>query len=430
MILQGNQRGGARDLALHLLKEENDHVEIHELRGFMSDDLVSALKEAQIISKGTRAKQFLFSLSLNPPKNERVSTEDFKNAIEKVEKKLGLTNQPRAIAFHEKEGRRHAHAVWSRIDTQQMKAIPLPYTKLKLREISRELYLQHGWDMPRGFIDWRNRDPNNYSLAQWQQALRIGKRPNDIKRALQDAWAVSDDRASFEAALKERGYRLAKGDRRGFVVLDHKCEIFSVSKKWVGVKAGKVRDKLGEDAKLLSVAQTRIKIAKEMTAHLQDLQSHQADVLSARKKLIQDQHEGLVRGQKRERDNQQKAHDQRWQIKTQTRQARFNKGLKGLVDRFTGQHNSLKKCNERETFLASQRDQNEKDTLIYNHIDQRQSLQRRTQRLQNFEQEQAPKMKHDVQQYREIMQQKRDVFEKSQDRSNEQTQKPGRAFER
>lgn len=40
MILVGNQRGGAKDLALHLMKDENERVEIHELRGFMSDDLM------------------------------------------------------------------------------------------------------------------------------------------------------------------------------------------------------------------------------------------------------------------------------------------------------------------------------------------------------------------------------------------------------
>ena len=39
MILNGNQRGGAKDLALHLMKAENERVEIHELRGFMSDNL-------------------------------------------------------------------------------------------------------------------------------------------------------------------------------------------------------------------------------------------------------------------------------------------------------------------------------------------------------------------------------------------------------
>ena len=38
MILVGNQRGRAKNLAQHLLKEENEHVEVHELRGFASEN--------------------------------------------------------------------------------------------------------------------------------------------------------------------------------------------------------------------------------------------------------------------------------------------------------------------------------------------------------------------------------------------------------
>ena len=30
MILVGSQRGGAKNLALHLMKDENEHVAVHE----------------------------------------------------------------------------------------------------------------------------------------------------------------------------------------------------------------------------------------------------------------------------------------------------------------------------------------------------------------------------------------------------------------
>ncbi|WP_256923966.1 hypothetical protein [Sphingomonas sp. IBVSS2] len=46
MILKASQRGGGMALAAHLLKAENEHVEIHEIRGFVSDDLKGAMKEA------------------------------------------------------------------------------------------------------------------------------------------------------------------------------------------------------------------------------------------------------------------------------------------------------------------------------------------------------------------------------------------------
>ncbi len=43
MILKGNQRGGAKNLALHLMKEENGHAEIYELRGFAAQNLMGSL---------------------------------------------------------------------------------------------------------------------------------------------------------------------------------------------------------------------------------------------------------------------------------------------------------------------------------------------------------------------------------------------------
>jgi hypothetical protein len=81
MILKGNRRGGAKDLALHLMKEENDHVEVHELRGFVSSNLMGALNETYAISRGTRCIKFMYSMSVNPPPGEKASTADILSAI-------------------------------------------------------------------------------------------------------------------------------------------------------------------------------------------------------------------------------------------------------------------------------------------------------------------------------------------------------------
>ena len=167
MILKGSQRGRAKQLAAHLLKtEENEHIEVHELDGFIAENLHGALQEIYAVSRGTRCKQFMFSVSLNPPETESVPVEYFEKAISDIEKELGLEGQPRAVIFHEKEGRRHCHTVWSRIDIDEMKAINLPYYKLKLQDISKQLYYQYGWDIPRGFLEKQERNPFNYSLAE------------------------------------------------------------------------------------------------------------------------------------------------------------------------------------------------------------------------------------------------------------------------
>jgi len=84
----------------------------------------------------------MFSVSVNPPQNETALPEYFENALARIEEKLGLSGQSRVVVFHEKEGRRHAHCIWSRIDAQEMKAINLPHYKRKLNEISKKLFLE------------------------------------------------------------------------------------------------------------------------------------------------------------------------------------------------------------------------------------------------------------------------------------------------
>ena len=189
MILKASQRGGGSDLAAHLMRaDENEHVQLHELRGFASGNLKDAFKESEAICRGTKCRQYLFfSLSLNPPDQANVPEKDFEEANDLIKQRLGLEGQPRAIVFHEKEGRRHAHCVWSRVDASTMTARQLSFFKTKLQGVFRELYLQHGWAMPRGLINAAERDPRNFTLAEWQQAKRQGVDPRWTKQALQRA---------------------------------------------------------------------------------------------------------------------------------------------------------------------------------------------------------------------------------------------------
>ena len=150
-----------------------------------------------------------------PPPEETVPIEEFKKAIGRVESALGLSGQPRAIVFHEKEGRRHAHAVWSRIDSEQIKAASLFYFKNNLKDVPRSLFIEHEWQMPRGLMNSSEKDPANFSLAEWQQAKRQGYAPKVLKGMFLECWAVSDSRASISQASQENGFHHCRGDKRG-----------------------------------------------------------------------------------------------------------------------------------------------------------------------------------------------------------------------
>jgi hypothetical protein len=142
MILKASQRGNGQNLAVHLMRtNDNEHMQPYEIRCFATNNLAEAFKEVEAISLGTKCKKYLFSVSLNLPAGECLSAQSFADAADRIEESLGLSGQPRAIVFHEKEGRRHAHCVWSRIDAETMTARHLPFFKNKLVSLSRDLYL-------------------------------------------------------------------------------------------------------------------------------------------------------------------------------------------------------------------------------------------------------------------------------------------------
>lgn len=61
MILKGSQRAGGANLATHLMRtDDNEHVDLHEVRGFASNDLKEAFKG----SRGHLARHEVQAISL------------------------------------------------------------------------------------------------------------------------------------------------------------------------------------------------------------------------------------------------------------------------------------------------------------------------------------------------------------------------------
>lgn len=396
MILVGSQRGGGKNLALHLMKVENDHVQIHQMRGFASDDLQSAFQESYAMSRATRCKQHLFSLSLNPPPEAETSPQLFEETADKVEERLGLKGQPRAIVLHTKNGRTHAHAVWCRIDTDNMKAVQLSFTKRKMQDLSRDLYRDHGWPMPRGFERTEFRDPRNYSLAEWQQAKRAEQDPAKLKAMFQDTWAMSDSKPAFEHALRERGFHLARGDRRGHVAVDYKGEVYPIS-RWTGVKAKDVRARLGDIAALPSVDQATQDAKEVITTRLEELQRQQMEQERVKAEQLARQKEQQARAHREHRAKLETQHKAKQAQERAERNARLRKGLAGLLDRITGKRRKTIQLNEVKAKQAIARDASHLKQVA---LDQEQSKLRllsKEQILRSQFKESHKELKQDIQ---------------------------------
>ena len=364
MIIKASERAYGQDLARHLLNaQDNEHVELVELRGFIADDLSGAFKEAEALCRGTkRASKYLFSLSLNPPEDANASVEDFENAAQQIEDKLGLTGQPRALVLHDKHGRLHAHVVWSRIDAETMTAKQLPHFKRKLMDIAHDLYLEHGWNLPNGLEAHGKARAENYELAEAQQSKRAKRDPETLKRLFQNCWEMSDDLTSFRAALREQGFGLAKGDRRGFVAVDSSEEVYSLS-RWCGVKTRKLKDRLGNPDELPHIDTVRAVLISEGEAEKRRVLQERAEVLKSRikpmlasRKEMIDQHRAARRtltGQQASRATEEALQ----------RSSRFAKGLGMIWEFVSGKRAKLRRENALQLAECQARDRREREIL-------------------------------------------------------------------
>lgn len=375
MILKGSQRGGAVNLADHLTNtRENDHVDVADLRGVAASDLHGALQEIDATSKGTKATQPFFSVSINPPEGARLTLEDFKDAARAIEEKFGLTDQARAIVTHEKNARLHAHVVWSRIDTENMKAIELSFSKLRLREVSRELFLQHNFEMPVGLRDRQKARPDNFSPQIWQQAKRIGEDPRDLQRIVRDAFKDADGVKAFQSQLESHAMHLARGDRRGFVVVHHTGEALPIN-RYLDLKQKDIRAKLGDPQHQITVDQARSLLNSRMTAQAEKQLDDAKRRQDADQGKLKDQVLQMREEHRAAREALKTAQEARTASEALERANRLRRGLGGLWQRLTGEHGRIAKQNVDEAEQSKQRDAAEREAMRHGQLDERALLQ-------------------------------------------------------
>jgi hypothetical protein len=259
LILKGNQRGGGQQLAAHLMNSfDNERVEVADMRGAIADDLSGAFAEWAAQASATKIqKKFFYSLSANPDQAQgHLTREQYFDLIERTERSLKLVGQPRAVVFHEKRDkdgmlREHCHVVWSRVDMsrEKTKAVMIEHDRLKLRNVAREFARDHGLELPDGMKKDGRRDRFNdrarqENLAERQQKERSGiskaERMADITRC----WKETSNGAAFVNALETKGYYLACGTRRAYVVVDLDGEVHSLARQIEGVRTRQLKERL------------------------------------------------------------------------------------------------------------------------------------------------------------------------------------------
>ena len=270
MIIKGKSRAGPQQLATHLSNaEKNERVSLVETRGTIAQDLRGALVEMDAYAVGTKCERSLYHAAISPEPPHVLTPEQRAEAIDALEKRLGLDGHARVVVMHEKLGRQHIHVVWSRIDLANMRSVSDSHNYRKHEEVARDLERRFGHDRVQGAHHEREgveRPDRTPSRAELQQQERTGITGKRVKEEVTAAFRASDGPEAFRAALQEKGYTLARGDRRDYVILDHKGGIHSLARRIDGMKAAELREFMSalDPEGVPSIEQAREMIAERL----------------------------------------------------------------------------------------------------------------------------------------------------------------------
>ena len=214
MILKGSRIANiahARKMARHLLKEENEVVQLWESA---ADGLENNLVDFQLYTKLTRGNRGIYFVAINPREHEEITQEQWAIAVERIEKELGFTGQPRVQVYHEKDGRPHLHVGWSMVDQEKGKILDPKNDRPRLQTLGLELEKEFGHELTR-----RTANDNTIEITDKDRAResKTGKSAKERKQLFTQLWNETETPDAFLTALAREGYQVAKGDRAGIV---------------------------------------------------------------------------------------------------------------------------------------------------------------------------------------------------------------------
>ena len=217
MIIKSHARTNGSQLAAYLADylqdAKNENVTILEIRGSQFNDLHRSLESWEAERHRGKTKKALSHAQMRTPHGETLTREQQIEAVNILERHLGMQGQPRAVVIHQKDGHEHIHVTWSRIDRKTGKAIRDSFTYRKHCEAAREIEERFGLykvptpkfknqDKTKSRKERREESKSAPNTHDYQKAKVSGFDPRERKRIVTECWKGSDTGKSLRAALR------------------------------------------------------------------------------------------------------------------------------------------------------------------------------------------------------------------------------------
>ena len=241
IIINGGSYSAGGWWGKHLQKAEtNERVAIIEFAGLSAETIPDAFREMEALAANTKCKNYFYQANINPRADEQLTPAQWREAVDRLEKNLGFTGQPRFVS-RAREGGPHApacgvvaHRHRARCGQSRIRSPP-PFTNARRASLKSASTSSAGRASlspiakPHGPIAGRRSTKSSAPTKR--------HRPGDGQSGRPAALAAAPTTASFKAALEASGdYMLARGDRRDFVIIDRAGDDHSLARR-LGIKA-------------------------------------------------------------------------------------------------------------------------------------------------------------------------------------------------
>ena len=297
MIFKSSIRGFSGELADHLGNEhDNETATITKVGGDLyrfdkhglpvADELRLMFAQMDMSARGRgKDDNHIYHVSLSPERPLEAGA--WEKAWALYEAEFGLEKRPFVEVTHEKEGRLHKHRAYYALD-ERGRGLNISHSYPRNEKIARVIEHECGHDMTAGrhnrSVMKRLQVEGKGTVVTWMEQQKADQisRPaaaksfDDHRQEQRTAWPKKqaqadvreiysqvDNGKGFEAALLERGYFLARGESRPWVVLDPRGGIHSAP-RYAGVKKAEFEHKIGD------LKWEHLPSIKQVQAHIQE----------------------------------------------------------------------------------------------------------------------------------------------------------------
>ena len=199
-------------------------------------DVKLGMLEMTAVASGSRCRKFLYLANINPDVcgGRELDDDEAEEAAEQLLETLGFGVEHQWMLIrHLKNGRPHFHLIANRVSPITLKAVHLGWNYPKQESVARTLEKRFGITAVMGSSSKRAQACHNIPKNERpplrkrkhkhkveQQAKRTKIPTSQVADDMAWAWSPAIPFGEWQTNLEERGYLLAKGDRRDLVVID------------------------------------------------------------------------------------------------------------------------------------------------------------------------------------------------------------------